>query len=120
MAEEFVGPGLRAELREQGGIAVVSPAGAVDTATAYILQNALIEAIARAPNLLVVDMTGVDFIDSAGLGVLVMALKRMTQRRAALRLVVPDPHVREIFEYTGLERVFALFQDANAARKAPL
>jgi anti-sigma B factor antagonist len=119
MSEETAGSALRVGLEEQGATVTVHVAGPVDTTTAYLLQNGLVQALESAAGLFVVDMSGVDFIDSAGLGVLVMALKRTAQRGAKLRLVVPDPRVRHLFEICGLDRVFSLYQTAAQASTEP-
>ncbi len=55
-----------------------------------------------------VDLTGVDYIASAGLRVLVAADKLTVKRGGRMRLVHPVAEVMEILEMTGLSEVFAI------------
>jgi len=66
----------------------------------------------------VVDMTGVPFIDSTGVGVLVGALKRARENGGTLTLACPQPRVRRVFEITGLLQalpIYDLLEDAIGA-----
>lgn len=60
-------------------------------------------------NLCVVDLTHVDFIDSAGLLSLVSALNAAKRKSCRLVLCNPRPSVKLIFEITQLDSVFELF-----------
>ena len=97
---------LRLELSEQGGWSVLLVGGEVDVATAPRLREQLIKLVNDQRFRIVVDLGGVDFIDSTGLGVLIGALKRVRSHDGALHLVVDDPRVRKLFDITGLDQVF--------------
>jgi anti-sigma B factor antagonist len=99
----------------EDGIAVVRLRGEADLHTAPILREALNEAIEQLPTTLVVDMTGVTFIDSMMLGVLLSATRRARPNGTELRIVVDDPHVRRIFELTLLDHVMQLYPGMDAA-----
>jgi anti-sigma B factor antagonist len=99
----------------EDGIAVVRLRGEADLHTAPILREALNEAIEQLPTTLVVDMTGVTFIDSMMLGVLLSATRRARPNGTELRIVVDDPHVRRIFELTLLDHVMQLYPSMDAA-----
>ncbi len=64
---------------------------------------------------LVLDLSGVDFIDSFGLGVLIGALKRVRLLDGDLQLVVTEPRVRRVLELCDLDRIFTLHTDVRAA-----
>lgn len=88
---------------------VVSVSGEVDLATAPELERALGEALARPEVTGVeVDLAGVEFMDSAGLRVLVAARKQAEDSGRTLRLRAPHDRVRRIIEITGLSEVFGL------------
>ena len=64
---------------------------------------------------LIVDLTGVTFIDSMMLGVLLSATRRARPNGTELRIVVDDPHVRRIFELTLLDHVMKLYPSVEIA-----
>lgn len=54
------------------------------------------------------DLSGLDYISSAGIGVIVKAHKRLHASGHAIRLVNPTPHVRNVFHYAGLAGILGL------------
>lgn len=91
--------------RDDRGWTVVSLTGEIDVATAPRLREHLAAACASAPRI-IVDLTHVDFLDSAGLGVLAGAMKRARFRGRTLRLVCPCRQIRNVLVMTGLAKVF--------------
>jgi anti-sigma B factor antagonist len=49
-----------------------------------------------------------DYISSAGLGVLLAAQKRLSQRGQALRLINVNPHIRDVFRFSGFDQIFEI------------
>jgi anti-sigma B factor antagonist len=101
-----------------GGVPVVTAPAEIDTTTAGQLRAILFEWHTRGHATVVVDMTGTQFCDSAGLRELVRAHKRARAEGGELRLVLPAvgavPHV---FAFTGLDRLiphFAALEQALA------
>jgi anti-sigma B factor antagonist len=64
---------------------------------------------------LLVDMKGVRFIDSSGLGALVSGFKNATTNHGSLQLASLQPQVKSMFELTRLHRVFEIFQNVTDA-----
>ena len=56
----------------------------------------------------IIDVSDLDYISSAGLGVLLATLKRLTDMGKSLRLLNMNKHVRDVFKYSGLDRVFEI------------
>jgi anti-sigma B factor antagonist len=81
---------------------VLTVAGDLDVATAPALQAELVRASEERANQVVVDLLGVPFIDSVGLGILVEAAKRLKARGGRLRFVCEDRRVARVIEITGL------------------
>ena len=107
---------LRIERRDGEHVPVVAVHGELDLDGAPELRRALIEAIDEHPGRqLVVDLEGVDFIDSAGLSVLAGGLKRAKAGDGDLVLVVTGRSVIKMLELTGLTRVFAIHPSRAAA-----
>ena len=67
---------------------------------------------------LIVDMAGVDFIDSSGLGSLVSSLRAVNERKGDVKVASLQKQVRSIFELTRLHRIFGIFDNAEAALKS--
>lgn len=100
---------------EHGNWVVLHVRGEIDMATAPQMRNRVQVIVARQPQGLVLDLGGVDFIDSTGLGVIVGAAKRMRINDGELRIVCDQPHLNELFELTRLNRVFDFFPTVTAA-----
>jgi len=89
---------------------VVLVRGEIDVATSPQLRNDLNALVARGARHITLDFSGVSFVDSSGLGVLVGAYKRLRDdEEGSVRIVGAQPSVRKVFEITGLEA--ALLQD---------
>jgi anti-sigma B factor antagonist len=97
---------------DSGRWLVVQPSGEIDMVNAPTLRAALVDF--DRPDI-IVDLTGVEFIDSTGLGVLVGAAARARKRDGELRVVCPRPGIRKVFAITGLDAVFAIAADLNEA-----
>ncbi len=98
-----------------GPWSVVTVAGELDVVGGPELRQRVMKEVGEGNHLLVLDLTGVDFIDSFGLGVVIGALKRLRLLDGDLRLVVPEPRVRRVFEVCDLDRVFTLHTTADEA-----
>ena len=74
--------------------------------------NAMIE---KKPRRLVVDLSGVTYIDSAGLAALIEAMQKVEGYGGKFRLAGLQETVRSIFEISRLDQVFQIFPDVDAA-----
>src|SRR5213596_3659479 len=101
--------------RTVGDRTVVEVGGEIDVYTAPKLREQLVELVNDGSFHLVVDMEGVDFLDSTGLGVLVGGLKRVRAHEGSLRLVCNQDRLLKIFRITGLAKVFVIHDTAEAA-----
>lgn len=89
---------------------LVSVSGRIDANTAPALEQEIRNLIDAKRFRIVVDLTGVDYISSAGLKVLLNALKEVKRwNRGDLRLVGLQPKIREIFDMVGLLPLFKVF-----------
>lgn len=94
---------------------VVAPEGEVDLASSEQLRGGLISAEAAADTSMVVDLRGVGFIDSTGIGELVGCQRRCKDAEVSLAFVVPEGTIRKILHVTGMDAVFDLHDDESAA-----
>ncbi|MDH6138308.1 MULTISPECIES: STAS domain-containing protein [Kitasatospora] len=101
-----------------GDRTVVRVGGEIDVYTAPKLREQLVELVNDGSYHLVVDMEGVDFLDSTGLGVLVGGLKRVRAHEGSLRLVCTQERILKIFRITGLTKVFPIHTSVEDAVQA--
>ncbi len=97
------------------GVTVLAPSGRLDVVGAPALKEAVSEAIKYGQPRLVIDMEGVTFVDSSGLGSVVSALKQVRTSKGDLRLAAPNQQVRVVLELTTLDRVFPYFATVEEA-----
>jgi anti-sigma B factor antagonist len=81
---------------------ILSISGELDLATAPLLQEHLLEVAQTDMSEVVVDLEHATYIDSAVLGVLVSAHKRLTRSGGTLIICSPTPRLVKLFEITGL------------------
>jgi anti-sigma B factor antagonist len=99
------------------GAIVVSLAGELDLYNAEEVRSTLLEACAGEPDVLVVDLGEVTFIDSTALGVLIEARSRMAERQG-FRLAGPGIETRRALEVSGLDRHFLVHDTVPEALEA--
>src|ERR1700737_423332 len=97
------------------GVTVLAPTGRLDVAGAPALKDAVSEAMKNGKHRLVIDMEGVSFVDSSGLGSVVAALKQVRTSQGDLRLAAPNQQVRVVLELTTLDRVFPYYATVEEA-----
>ncbi|MFA9444148.1 STAS domain-containing protein [Egicoccus sp. AB-alg6-2] len=103
---------MQVDTREDRGWTIVEVAGQLDVATAPEFRQVLVEAQYAGAVRVLVDVAGVEFVDSMGLGVLIGAHKRaMSHEGAALVLARPTERMRHLLALTGLDRVLRLVDD---------
>ena len=99
---------LDVDTREVGGWTVVAIRGQLDVATAPRFRQVLVEAQYGGGVDVVVDLAGLEFIDSMGLGVLVGALKRARSHDAQLVLAGASERIRHVLDLSGVAQVVRL------------
>lgn len=129
-------PPLAVEVRETAGATVIRPVTErLDLSVAGEFRAALIELVKNGHRNLVVDLSGVAFIDSSGLGALVSALKmlktgkdrrgaarphpsRRPAARGDVRLAALQPPVVSLMEIIRMNRVFKSYLTVDEAAES--
>ena len=106
---------LGLDVTERNGKAILAVNGEVDVYTAPRLRERLVDLVSQGKHQVIVDLEGVDFLDSTGLGVLVGGLKRLRSHDGDLSLVCTQHRILKVFEITGLTKVFAIHDSVDAA-----
>lgn len=89
--------------------------GEVDVYTSPMLKSHIVDAVDAGCVDLVIDLEGVGFIDSSGLGVLVSGLRRVKEQDGSMRIICTKDGILKIFRITGLDKVFPIFSSAEEA-----
>jgi anti-anti-sigma factor len=99
-------------------VVVAMPAGQIDHPNAERLEQALapiLDATAVRCSALVLDFSGVEYISSMGLRILLMAAKKLRARNARIAVAALQPVVSEIFGIARFNHVLEVFPDVRAA-----
>ncbi|MEM1168673.1 MAG: STAS domain-containing protein [Cyanobacteria bacterium P01_H01_bin.35] len=96
----------------------IQPSGILDGTKATSFRQEISEQVEAGADIVVIDFKEVTFMDSSGLGALVLALK--TVRAAGCQLVVCsiNEQIRILFELTSMDRVFEIFSNREEFEKA--
>ena len=94
------------QVDEQGEVTVLACEGRMDAQVSDALKDRSRKLLARGAPRLVVDMEGLEFLDSSGLGALVSCLRRIKEKKGEIKLAGLRPEVRSIFEITRVSRLF--------------
>jgi anti-sigma B factor antagonist len=108
---EFPGPA--------GETAVVVASGELDLHSSPPFKEALVGAIEGGASRVVVDLSGVTFIDSSALGALIGGARRAALGGSELMIVCPPGSVARVIELTGLHRAFTIHPTREEALSAP-
>jgi anti-anti-sigma factor len=104
--------------RTEGDVRVVELLGRLDETAAADADRALLERVkAGAPRLLL-DLSGVEYVSSSGLGVLLMLNRAVKKQRGALKLCGLNPFVAEVFEVGNFHQLFETHPDLATALAA--
>ena len=94
---------------QQGTLCLVRVHGEVDLSNAQEVSAAIGNAMGQEARRLVVDLSDITYLDSAGVALLLRLAERLRARRRQLYLVVPrGSPVRRVLDFTGLPRVIPL------------
>jgi anti-anti-sigma factor len=108
---------ITTSVTHQDGVAVVAVGGDVDVATVAALEASITDALAAKPTALVIDLSDVDFLASAGLQTLV-ATNEAVSKTTAFAVVANGPATSRPIQLTGLDSVFSLYSTLAEALAA--
>lgn len=100
------------------GVRQVSMSGTLDSAVAMNEGEKLQTTITKGGGVVVLDLSGVDYISSGGLRIFVRCAKGLDEAGGALHLTAPQPEVKSILEVTGFNSVYPLHDTLEDALKS--
>ena len=104
--------------RTEENIPVVSITGDIDLETSPKLREFLKPKSSKKTPLLLLDFTGVNYIDSSGLATLIEYFQAVQGFKGRLALASLSPRVKNVFEIVRLEQIFSLHPDVPSALAA--
>ncbi len=98
-----------------GGVVVLQPTGRLDLLSGDDFRTAVSAAVDGGGRVVVVDLGGIDFVDSSGLGALIAGLKTTRTAGGDLRIANPGEQARMVLELTRLDKVLRIHPNVDAA-----
>jgi anti-sigma B factor antagonist len=106
--------GLTISEREAPPVQVLTLTGYLDGHTFVELERRLEGLVAAGRTRLVIELSGLDYIASAGVGSFINCQHQVKRAGGNLQLVNPSASVREVFAILGLESLFVIHQTVEA------
>ena len=100
---------------ELGDVRAVRIAGNLDSQTATVAQEQLMQLIDEGATKILVDFEDLNYISSSGLRMLLVAFKRLEGTSGQLRICNPNTMVREVFETSGFLEIFSVYKSQAEA-----
>ncbi len=89
----------------------VSLTGALDTDTAPQLEEDLAQIFDSDSNKLIFNMTGLDYVSSAGIRIIAMASRKMNEKSGAVAMIGLQPQIEKVFDIVKALPSFSIFKD---------
>ncbi len=106
---------MNLKVTKAGRVSVLVLKGDLDTAAAPLVRETVSDLLGKGQSRLVVDLAGVPYIDSTGLGELVRAMKHARAAGGDVRLCGLRGDVLKIFEMTRLDKAMRIYRTRRAA-----
>jgi anti-anti-sigma factor len=102
--------------QEQAGDVVIAKlTGRLDSSSAQPAEESFTQLLGGGTPHLVIDLSKLEYISSAGLRVLLVVAKKVQQAQGKLVLFGLVPNVREVFSISGFDKIFSIRDDAASA-----
>ena len=110
----------RTDIRQADGrTTVIDIRGDVTAASESVLMSAYEEAARQGSHRLVLNFSGLEYMNSGGIGMLVTLLVRANRQHRQLAAFGLSDHYREIFELTRLDEAIAIYDNEQSALAGP-
>jgi anti-sigma B factor antagonist len=104
-------------ISHQDNLLIIKTDSSVDIVNSETLRQEVIKAIEQGAQNLLIDCQDLSFLDSSGLSVMVMALKRAREANIRMALCAVGEQAMLLFQLTGMTKVFEIFEDRAAFEK---
>ena len=104
--------------KHEKGISIISVNGTVDALSSYALENDLLGLMSSGKLFIVIDVSEMDYITSAGLRSLLVAAKMVNLKKGFMGLCGLNDDVKKIFGMVNLESILNIYEDMASALSA--
>ncbi len=94
---------------KQGDILVIGPKGKLDANTSKMFEDRLMPLIDQGHKKVLADFSQLDYISSAGLRVLLLAARKLSESGGKIALCSLRPSIKTVFDIAGFSTVFSVF-----------
>lgn len=101
--------------KEQDGVTVLELGGRLDSNTSKVLEDKIMEILGQDKKKLLIDFQDVDYINSTGLRVLLLALQQLKKNQGKLVLSSIKDYMKEVFEISGYTEIFPIYVNQQEA-----
>jgi anti-sigma B factor antagonist len=108
-------PDLKIDVRSVGNIAVVEPVGYINAHTAKNFENVLQDLVDRKQNQIVINCHGLEYVASAGLGVIMGFIDNIRENNGDIRMCNINETVLNIFDVLGFTQLYSIFDSEDKA-----
>jgi anti-anti-sigma factor len=109
---------MKVKIQDYNNVTVIELQGELDSDVMELFKNTITDVIAKHRTSIVLDMSGIGFIDSQGLEQLLWARDYCNQNKRGLRLAGLDENCKRIMEITRLENEFDHYAELTEAVKS--
>lgn len=109
---------MKTSVEQQENVVVIHISGEVDMSSSPDLRKVLLHEVRQKRPKIIIDLSGVSYIDSSGLATLIECLQGVSKYKGTLIIVGLRPNVRDVFEIAKLDEVFDLRETVDEAMNA--
>ncbi|MGV3724747.1 MAG: STAS domain-containing protein [Actinomycetota bacterium] len=109
---------LGIDVRQVSGRPVLFVTGEIDIYTAPLFKQSVVNLVSEGTQNVVIDLSGVTFMDSSGFGTLLGATRRLRPGGGGLHLAGPNSTIQRMLRLTRLDSIMQIHESAEAAVEA--
>jgi anti-sigma B factor antagonist len=106
---------IRTDVRTMNGLSIIDIKGDLTAACEEVLMEAYSEAAKEKTRAIILNFSGLEYMNSGGIGLLVTVLVRANRQRQRLLAFGLTDHYKQIFELTRLDEAIAIHDDEGSA-----
>ncbi|BAZ13623.1 anti-sigma-factor antagonist [Calothrix sp. NIES-4071] len=99
-------------------VKIFQPSGSLDATKSQAFRQEIADLVENGTKIVLVDLKNVTFMDSSGLGALVLAFKTLRAANSKLVLCSINEQIRILFELTSMDKVFEIFANQEEFKKS--